>query len=121
MARWRFTPLKDAPRFGAEAEGSVSPDALAALDEAGCSELSAALDDHALIVIRLTEIAEPAQISAFAKKLWGADSCLDFSTTPADVSGLAGRSCTVPGVPEVRLLGNTSDDEGKDSLLCRIG
>lgn len=118
---FRFAPLEGSPGFGAEAEGSVSPDVLARIDEAACSELTTALDEHALLVLRLSEAAEPSQLAAFAKRMWGERSCLDFSATAADAASGTGRPCTTPGVPEVRVLGNTTEDGSKDSLLCRIG
>lgn len=116
---WRFAPLPGGHGFGAEAQEVVSPEQLSALDNAARDELAEALDEHALVVIRLSERAEPAQLAAFAKGMWG--SCVDFSQTPADAASGTGRPCSAPGVPEVRVLGNTTDSGAPDSLLCRIG
>ena len=130
-----FAPLSGAHGFGAALCGPpLDPALLAALPDASRDALIAALDEHALLLLRLASPLPPKDLAAFTSRLLGPDACVNFSGTPADAAAatdeastggappMERRECHAPGVPEVRVLGNVKDGEGRPaSLLCRIG
>ena len=121
----QFEPLPGPQRFGAQlAGGAVAPAALASVSDADVAALAAALDTHALVVLRCERAASAAELAAFATKLLGEGGLVDFSGTGADArnQGAGGALCHAPGVPAVRVLGNVTDAAGAaKALLCRIG
>ena len=120
----RFEPLPGPHGFGAQLVGSVAPSALARVDAAQVDALAAALDAHALLVLRCDAAPSAAELAAFATGLLGAGGLVDFSGVSADArnQGAGGALCHAEGVPAVRVLGNITDQGGKaKTLLCRIG
>ena len=121
----QFAPLPGPHGFGAALAGApVAPEALAALADDSRDALLAALDAHSLVLLRTAGEATPEQLHAFCERLLGAGGLVDFSGLGADArnQGAGGPRCHAPGVPTVRVLGNTTDAGGAAaSLLCRIG
>lgn len=119
----RFTPLPGPHGFGATCDGTLDAETLAALSADDRDALTAALDAHSLIVCRTAVPLEPAQLASFAQALLGEGALVDFSGTSADAAnqGVGARG-HAPGVPQVRVLGNTTDATGAaSSLLCKLG
>ena len=120
----RFEPLPGPHGFGAALVGGVAPAALARIDAAQVDALAAALDAHALLVLRCDAAASAAELAEFATRLLGAGGLVDFSGVSADArnQGAGSALCHAEGVPAVRVLGNVTGAGGEaKALLCRIG
>ena len=110
--------------FGVACTSAMPPSRLAQLCTADKAALLAALDTHAMLVLRPSSALSAEQLHRFGEALMGAGGLVDFGGTSMDAiaQGGGGAACHAPGVPTVRALGNVKDAEGKAaSLLCRIG